>query len=113
MKQFLVLCTFLLLNGISLAAEKTSSPEQIIEIKVTENGFEPRQIEVKSEIPVVLKVTRETNNTCATEIKMKELKIKKDLPLNQSVSIHLGKLKKGEHRFNCAMNMISGTLLSK
>ena len=82
-------------------------------MQVTENGFEPNQIEVKPDTPVVLKVTRKTDNTCATEIKVTEKKIKKALPLNETVSVDLGKLKKGDHKFSCGMDMLSGQIVSK
>ncbi len=99
-------------SSSSFAADKSQNV-QIIEVQVTENGFEPSQIEVKPDTPVVLKVTRKTDNTCATEIKMKEKKIKKALPLNEAVSVDLGKLKKGDHKFSCGMDMLSGQLIVK
>jgi plastocyanin domain-containing protein len=59
-------------------------------------------------------VTRTTDSTCAREIQIPSKKVQKDLPLNQVVTIELGKLKKGDVPFGCAMNMMeSGKLLVK
>lgn len=87
--------------------------DQVVELQVTEKGFEPSSVDVKPEIPVVLKVTRKTDSTCATQIKIKSKNITKDLPLNKPVSIALGKLDKGEIRFACGMDMVSGHLIVK
>lgn len=67
---------------------------QKVTISVTENGFEPAEIKVKAGSHVILQVTRTTDATCSTAIQIKEKKIKKDLPLNQEVSVDLGTLKR-------------------
>jgi len=83
---------------------------QVFKVSVTENGFEPSSISAKSGRDVVLKITRKTDSTCAKEVKISERKIEKKLPLNKTVSIGLGKLNKGEVRFSCGMDMISGVI---
>lgn len=107
MKKFmLVLC-------VSLAGLVAHAKDQVIEIKSTANGFEPEKIEVSSEEPVVLKVTRTSDDTCATDILIKDKKVNQKLPLNETVTINLGKLKKGEVKFSCSMNMVKGSLQVK
>jgi plastocyanin domain-containing protein len=101
---FLSLC-------VSPAFAKTA--DQTVELQVTENGFEPNSIDVKPGIPVVLNVTRKTDSTCAKQIKIQSKNIKKDLPLNKTVTIALGKLDKGEIRFGCGMDMVSGQIFVK
>jgi plastocyanin domain-containing protein len=88
-----------------------NSKAQVIELQVTEKGFEPSTIDIKPGTFVVLKVTRKTDTTCATAIQIPARKVKKDLPLNQTVRIDLGKLVKGEIRFACGMDMLSGKLI--
>ncbi len=112
MKKMAILALFTLVSPLSFAAGKTAAP-QVIEIQATEKGFEPSQIEVNSDAPVVLHVTRKTEDTCATEIQFQEKKIKKALPMNQTVSVDLGKLKKGDHTFACGMNMFKGSITAK
>lgn len=109
MKSFIVAMLFALNFQPALAQVK----DQVVELQVTEKGFEPGSVDVKPGVPVVLKVTRKTDSTCATQIKIQSKKIKKDLPLNKPVTITLGKLDKGEIRFGCGMDMITGNIFVK
>lgn len=84
-----------------------------IDLKVTENGFEPSEIKVTPGTHVILNVTRKTDVTCATQIKIKEKNIKEELPLNKTVKVDLGVLKKGDIRFACGMDMISGHIVTE
>lgn len=72
-----------------------------VDLAVTENGFEPKSIDVKPGSDVVLKVTRKTDTTCAKQIQVPSKNVKVDLPLNKPVSVALGKLEKGEIKFGC------------
>lgn len=92
-----------------LGAAKAGS--QIIQLRVTEKGFEPNQIDVKPGTKVTLNVIRETDSTCATAIQISAQKIKKELPLNKAVQIDLGKLEKGKIRFACGMDMLGGHIV--
>lgn len=107
----LIIATALLLISSSMAIAKESA--QVITLSVTENGFEPSSLDVKSGLPVVLKVIRKTDATCATEIKVPSKKIKKALPLNKEVSLNLGKIEKGEVEFTCGMDMLRGSIRSQ
>lgn len=88
---------------VATAKEKN---HQTIDLLVTEQGFEPKSIDVAPGSEVTLKVTRKTDSTCATQVQVPSKKIKVPLPLNQTVTIALGKLEKGEIRFGCGMNMM-------
>lgn len=105
----LILLIAIVLTGPNLFA-KDLTQTQVIEISVTENGFEPNQIDVKAGVPIILKVTRKTDATCATELQIPSKKIKKDLPLNKSVTFEIGKLDKGDLAYACGMNMLKGNL---
>ena len=111
MKILVFFLMFTVFSNASFAVEKNAT--QVIEVKVTENGFEPNNITVSDGTPVVLKVTRQTEATCATEILIKNKKIKKELPIKQTVTIDLGKIKKGDLAFACPMDMFKGTIHSK
>jgi plastocyanin domain-containing protein len=73
---------------------------------VTEKGFEPSTLKVKANSPVILKVTRKTNATCAREIVIPTEKMKVELPLDKEVTIKVAAQKKGEVKFGCAMDMM-------
>src|SRR5437868_15106703 len=106
----IIVALALFLGTQPLMAAPSSAKNQVIELQVTENGFEPSTVDVIPGIPVVLKIIRKTDATCATQIKIPTLKIKEDLPLNKTVSIEVGKLEKGEIRFACGMDMITGLI---
>jgi plastocyanin domain-containing protein len=112
--KYIFVITFLTIGLVSPSfAETKDSTAQQIQLQVTEKGFEPSSINVKPGTDVILNVTRKTNSTCATAIQIPSKKIKKDLPLNRTISIVLGRLEKGEIRFACGMNMVSGQLVVK
>lgn len=109
MKQIFIATVVIFNMAIAFAADKTQS----VLLQVTEKGFEPNQIDVKPGSHVVLKITRKTDATCATQIVVKDRKIKADLPLHKEISVDVGVLKKGEVRFACAMDMITGLIVAK
>lgn len=102
-----------LLFSLSMQPAFAELKEQIVDLQVTEKGFEPSTVDVKPGMPVTLKVTRKTDATCAKQIKIQSKNIKKDLPLNKTVTIALGKLDIGEIRFGCGMDMVSGNIFVK
>jgi len=92
--------------GMSATIGHAKEVAQKVTLSVTENGFEPKFIDVKPGTDVVLEVTRKTESTCAKEIQVPSKKIKVELPRDKMISIALGKLEKGEIRFGCGMNMM-------
>lgn len=111
MKFALILTALLTMSALGRTAEEME--KQTVILSVTEKGFEPSSIDVKLGVPLVLKVTRKTDATCATQVQIPSQKIKKDLPLNKEVSIEIGKLEKGEIRFACGMNMLEGKIIAR
>lgn len=102
---------FIVISILSLSA---TAKDKIVEISVTEKGFVPSKVDVATEDPVILKITRTTDNTCSTSVQIPSHKIKKELPLNKTIEISLGKLEKGEIKFGCGMNMMdSGKIYVK
>jgi plastocyanin domain-containing protein len=86
--------------------------ERVVELKVTEEGFEPTPISVKKGEPLVLKIKRLTDKTCATEILIDGTDINVPLPLNEVVEVRYTPSKSGQIRYGCAMGMmISGVLV--
>jgi plastocyanin domain-containing protein len=97
-----------LLIATLLAAAPTA---RTVEMKVTEKGFVPSRIQVKKGEPLHLVVTRKTEETCATELVIKDANLKKELPLNEPVAFDFTPEKAGEMTYVCGMNMVSGTLV--
>lgn len=109
MKNGLIaLLTLISINGF--AAEKKEEVQNF-KMTVTDKGFEPSELKVKADVPVVLHITRKTNGTCAREIEVPSKKLKVDLPMNKEVAINIGKLAKGEIKFGCSMEMMVGGVM--
>jgi plastocyanin domain-containing protein len=93
-------------------ARKAGDGPRVVALSVTEKGYEPSPINLKKDEPVKLVVTRKTDQTCATEIVMKDYGINTPLPLNTPVEIAFTPNKTGTLTYGCAMGqMISGTFM--
>ena len=84
---------------------------QELQVKVTDNGFEPPRLLLKAGATALITFTRTSETTCATSVEFPMLKIRRDLPLNQPVAIELPPQQKGELAFACGMNMLKGTVV--
>jgi len=96
----------------AVAGCQKSSPAgpQTVKVAVTDAGFVPAEVDVRSGQPVVLLVTRTTDETCAKEIVIADEHIRRALPLNREVAIAFTPEKKGEIRYVCGMGMVAGTM---
>ena len=103
------LIPLLLTLVFSSAFAKDKTPEY--KMIVTEKGYEPSTLKVKSGTPVILKITRKTNATCAREITIPDQKLRVDLPMDKEVAVKVAALNKGEIKFGCAMNMMIGGVM--
>jgi plastocyanin domain-containing protein len=89
----------------------TAERHRRVDLFATERGFEPDRIDVRRGEPIRLVVTRTTDKTCATAIVIKDLGIKRALPLNRPVVIDFTPTKTGELTYSCGMKMIGGVLV--
>jgi cobalt-zinc-cadmium efflux system membrane fusion protein len=81
-------------------------------ISVGETGFQPPKLTLRAGVPARLTFTRMTDKTCATSVVFASLKIKKELPLNQAVTIEFNSGAEGEIEFACGMNMLRGAIVA-
>lgn len=94
------------------AGEKRENGVRVVELSVTEKGYEPSPVSLKKGEPVKLVVTRKTDQTCATEVVMEGYNINTALPLNQPVEIAFTPKESGQLVYGCAMGkMISGVFM--
>ncbi|AGC47660.1 hypothetical protein MYSTI_06387 [Myxococcus stipitatus DSM 14675] len=92
--------------------EKRENGVRVVELSVTEKGYEPSPVSLKKGEPVKLVVTRKTDLTCATEVVMDGYDINTPLPLNEAVSITFTPKESGKLVYGCAMGkMISGVFM--
>ncbi len=97
----------------AVAVEKSATAEgRVITMEVTPDGFVPDNVKVKANEPVTLRITRKTDETCATEILIEGTDINVPLPLFKTVSVNWTPTRAGAVKYGCAMDkMISGVLL--
>lgn len=99
--------------ALTLAQQQEPPPQpKRIEIAITAEGFSPATVTAEPNVAVELVFTRTTDNTCAKEVVVPDLKVKKPLPLKEPVSIVFTPAKK-EVGFACGMNMLKGKLVIK
>ena len=84
---------------------------QQIKISVGDSSFEPSRLTLRAGMPARLTFTRTSAKTCATSVVFPSLNVRKDLPLNQSVTVEFTPERTGEIAFACGMNMLRGTVV--
>ena len=75
--------------------------EQIIELSITDLGYQPSIVNADPDKLIVLKVTRKTKALCVKSLKVSGQHIHRKLPLNKPVLIRLGKVEPGEIKLGC------------
>ncbi len=105
-------------QGCSKSSSQEKAPAaaaagpRVVELSVTEQGYEPSPVTLTKGQPVKLVVTRKTEQTCATEVVMDGYNINTPLPLNQPVEIAFTPKESGQLVYGCAMGkMISGVFM--
>jgi cobalt-zinc-cadmium efflux system membrane fusion protein len=86
---------------------------QTAKVTVTKDGFSPSTITVKAGSPARLVFVRTTDLTCATEVAVPSLKIRRPLPLNEPVAIEFTPAKAGAIDFACGMDMFKGAIVAE
>ncbi len=94
-------------SGASGASGASAAPagQKKVAVVAGEDGFAPSEIKLAKGEAATLVFKRTSDKTCATAVDFPELKVKKDLPLNQEVAIDIPT---GEARtlgFQCGMGM--------
>jgi plastocyanin domain-containing protein len=82
-----------------------------IDVKASGEGFTPNAITVKKGEPTTLVFTRTTDDTCATKVVFPDIKLEKDLPLNQQVAVELPVDKDRTLAFQCGMGMFKSKVV--
>ncbi|ODS53440.1 MAG: hypothetical protein ABS36_12390 [Acidobacteria bacterium SCN 69-37] len=80
-------------------------------VTVTDASFDPQLITLRAGVPARVTFIRTSDKTCATSVVFASLNIRRDLPLNQPVTIEFTPDKAGEIAFACGMNMLRGTVV--
>jgi RND family efflux transporter MFP subunit len=95
--------------ALGSAAAATGGVQEFA-VSVTERGFEPATIRARKDQAVRLTFTRTTDATCAKEVVVPALEIRRALPLGTPVTVEFT-TQNQEIPFACGMDMLHGTVL--
>jgi len=84
---------------------------QKVTVALTEKGYQPNSLKLRRGIPAQVTFLRKVSATCGTQVVIPEYDIKRDLPLNESVSVAFTPSKSGTFTFSCGMGMLRGSLI--
>lgn len=92
--------------------EKAVAAGEEIDIAV-EGGYSPETIIISKGKTTKINFLRKDANTCLEEVVLGDFKIRKQLPLNQKISVEITPQKSGEFRYSCGMGMFHGKIIVK
>ena len=106
-----LLAAVLLTPAIAGAQSRKSARSQSAKVVIGNYGYDPASIRLKRGVPAKVTFLRISESTCATEVVFAEYGIRRELPLNQAVTVTFTPRKAGEFAFTCGMNMHRGKLI--
>ncbi len=83
-----------------------------VDIKV-EGGYSPEVISIPKGKLTKINFIRTDPTECLSEVILGDFKIRKELPLNQKVTVEITPQKVGEYTYSCSMNMYHGKIIVK
>ena len=98
-------------GGSNEPAKAAIVPDGATKITVSSDGYEPSSISVVKGQPVKLAFYRADSNNCGGEVIFSKLKIKKKLPVGETVLVEFTPTEAGEIAFACGMDMLRGKLI--
>jgi RND family efflux transporter MFP subunit len=97
-------------TGESSSASSPADAMRVM-VNVTKESFVPANLTVPAGRAVDLVFTRTAEDTCATEVVVPALNVRKPLPLGKPVVVAIPPQPAGEIAFACGMNMLRGTVV--
>jgi plastocyanin domain-containing protein len=82
-----------------------------LQLTVDGTGYHPASISAPSGKPVRLTITRTSDEGCGQQIVFPSLNIRRDLPLNQAVTVEFTMPASGSVAFTCGMDMLRGSIV--
>ncbi len=78
---------------------------------IVEGGYTPESISIPKGKITKINFLRKDPSSCLEEVVLGDFKIRKQLPLNQKVTIELTPQQTGEFKYSCGMNMYHGKII--
>ncbi len=92
--------------------EKEVSVSDSVDITVN-GGYSPEVISIPKGKTTKINFIRKDPTDCLGEVVLGDFKIRKELPLNQKVTVAITPQKAGEYGYTCGMNMYHGKIIVK
>jgi plastocyanin domain-containing protein len=93
---------------------KTTEVSVVGSVDITvDGGYSPEVIAIPKGKTTKLNFTRKDPSSCLEEVVLGDFKVRKHLPLNQTVTIELTPQQAGEFAYACGMNMYHGKIVVK
>ncbi|MBI2590855.1 MAG: cupredoxin domain-containing protein [Candidatus Blackburnbacteria bacterium] len=84
------------------------------EVDVTvSGGYKPEVVEIPKGKTTLLRFTRTDPSSCLEELLIPDFKVRRELPLGETVNISITPKKAGEFVYSCGMNMYHGKIVVK
>ena len=94
--------------------KKEKAVEVSGEVDITvSGGYSPETISIPKGKTTKINFLRTDPTECLSEVVLPDFKIKKELPLNQKVTIEIVPQKSGEYGYSCGMGMYHGKIIVK
>lgn len=92
--------------------DKITNVSKSVDI-IVEGGYSPNIISIPKGKTTKITFIRKDPNDCLEEVVLGDFKVKKQLPLNEKVTVELTPNKTGEFGYSCGMNMYHGKIIVK
>lgn len=99
-----------LLVCLTMPAAAQNNGRQI-QIRVDERGYHPGSVHVERGETITLVFTRTTSRGCGGTLVIPSRNIRRELPVNESVSVRLTIRERDRLTFTCGMGMYRGSLV--
>jgi plastocyanin domain-containing protein len=80
-------------------------------IEINAQGYKPANLRLRRGVPARVTFVRTTDATCVREIVLSDFSVRRELPLNEPVTVSFTPKKRGSFTFACGMNMMRRQLI--
>lgn len=89
----------------------TAVGSNVVRVTADDRGFTPGSITVNRGQPTTLQFVRTSDATCAREVVVPALNVKRSLPLNTPVEVAIAATDAKTYEFACGMGMFKGAVV--
>lgn len=97
--------------AVTVTALPDASAARRVEVRVDEKGYHPGTINAEEGERLKLVFTRTSDKGCGKVVVFPDLDIRRELPLNEPVSVTVPVDDDGKLRFTCGMGMYDGKIV--